>query len=358
MKIIHRYILRELIASFALSLVALNVVMMTETVMRTAMLFAGVGAPMSAMLKMVALIQPQAAVYTIPLALMISVLLTYGRMNASREIAVLRTGGMPLYSLALPAFIMAGGCLITGLLLTCIISPASAKMNNALIRDVLSTRAPYAIREGIFTSAFRDVAIFVQKKPSMDSMEGVFIHDHRNQRIPSVLTAKRGRVTSPDGRNLTLTLSDGSMHLGSEGSATDITFDRYVMQVPIEARITKARLRTAEMTPPEILGAAKASKLKLRRDYAMMELHRRFTLPLMSVCVALFSIPLGIGGGRGGKLGGIGRGLGLVVAFYLLSAVLESMFKSGAVPSVAAGWLPIMMLFMFSLFLYRKEGHR
>ena len=83
MKIIHRYIFRDLAASFVVALLSLNVVMMTETVMRTSMQFANVGASAMDMLKVVLYVQPQVAVYTMPLALMVAILLTYGRMNAT-----------------------------------------------------------------------------------------------------------------------------------------------------------------------------------------------------------------------------------------------------------------------------------
>lgn len=358
MKIIHRYILRELAATFLLSLVSLNVVLMTETVMRTSLMFAHVGASASDMALMVALIQPQAAVYTIPLALMVSILMTYGRMNAASEVAVLRTGGMPLSSLARPALLLAGVCLITGLLLSSLIGPAAARVNNAHIRNIISTRAPYAIEEGIFTSAFRDVVIFVERKTGLDTLEGVFIHDGRNPGRPSVITARDGHVESPDGAELRLTLTGGSMHLGQGASLTDISFERYVMSVPIETKITRHKLRTAEMTPAGILREVPFMESGMQRNHAIMEFHRRFTLPLMGICVALFSIPLSLMAGKTGKLGGIGLGLGVVVAFYVVSAAMESLFRSGSIPSAVAGWAPICMLAALSSYLYKREAAR
>jgi lipopolysaccharide export system permease protein len=358
MKIIHRYILRDLLAAFALALVALNVVLMTETVMRTSFMFAHVGASALDMALVVALIQPQTAVFTIPLALMVAIMMTYGRMNATSEIAVLRTGGMSLPSLARPASLLSMACLLSGLLLSCLIGPAAAKINNAHMREIISTRAPYAIEEGIFTSAFRDVVIFVEKKTGMDRLDGVFMHDSRDPRRPSVVTAREGRVESPEGTELRLVLTGGSMHLGHGGSLTDISFERYVMSVPIEARITRHKLMTAEMTPFEIIRALPSMNDPNQRVHATMELHHRFAIPLMSICVVLFSVPLSFRAGKTGKLGGIGLGLGMVVAFYVMSATMQSMFRTGAVPAAAAAWAPLLVLAGVSLYLYMKEAAR
>ena len=358
MKIIHKYIFRELLASGAISLVALNVLMMSETVMRTSLMFAGVGASASDMALVVALIQPQAAVYTIPLALMVAVLLTYGRMNAANEIAVLRTGGMSLSSLCRPAFVLAWACLVTGLLLSCIIGPAAARKNNAHIRNIISTRAPYAIDEGIFTSAFRDVVIFVEKKTGLDALEGVFIHDNRDPARPRVVTSKSGLVESPEGRKLVLKLTDGTMNLGKGESMTDISFDRYVMSVPIEARITRHKLRTAELTPAGILKALPHMTEANQVLDSLMQFHRRFTLPIMSLCVVLFSVPLSFRAGKTGKLGGLGLGFGMIMAFYMMSAFMESMFRSLRVTAAVAGWVPLIVLAALSFYLYKKEAAR
>lgn len=358
LKIIHKYILWDLLASFALSLVALNIVLMTETVMRTSLMFAHVGASASDMALVVALIQPQTAVFTIPLALMVAIMMTYGKMNASSEITVLRTSGMSLHSLARPALLLSVACLLTGLLLSCLIGPAAARKNNAHIQNIISTRAPYAIEEGIFTTAFRDVVIFVERKTGIDSLAGVFIHDGRNPLRPSVITAREGLVGSPDGTGLRLVLTDGTMHLGQENSLTDISFERYIMEVPIDAKITRQKLMIAEMTPLELKRAIPGMKDRRSQVDAAMELNLRFTLPLMSLCVALFSVPLSFRAGKTGRLGGIGLGLGMVVAFYVLSATMDSLSLADAIPEEVAGLAPMVLLAAASLYLYKKEAAR
>lgn len=358
MKIIHRYILWDLLASFAISLVALNMVLMSETVMRTSLMFAHVGASALDMALVVALIQPQTAVYTIPLALMVSIMMTYGRLNASSELTVLRTSGMSLHSLARPAMLLSLACLVTGLLMSSLIGPVAARKNNAHIKNIITTRAPYAIEEGVFTTAFRDVVIFVERKNGPDSIEGVFIHDSRDHSRPSVITASQGRVGSTDGINMQLTLTDGTMHLSQGTTLTDIAFEHYVMEIPIETKITRHKLLTAEMTPFELMREAPSMKDERSRFFAVMELYRRFTLPLMSICVAFFSIPLSFRAGRTGKLGGIALGMGMVVAFYVLSSSMESLYMSGSIPSVASGWAPLITLGAASLYLYMREARR
>lgn len=358
MKIIHKYILKELTLTFMLSLVALNVVMMSESVMRTSFMFAHVGASAMDMAKLVTLIQPQTAIYTIPLALMVSIMLTYGRLNATSELTVLRTSGMRLPQLARPAMELAWTCLGIGLLLSCLIAPAAARLNNAHIREVISTRAHYAIEEGIFTSAFRDVVIFVEKKTGLDMLGGVFIHDSRDPARPRVVTASSGIIQSPEGTALRLALKNGTMHMSKGEVATDIHFERYVLSVPINTDITRSKLLTAEMTPTGLIRAIPTMKTQVQRQRATMTLHRRFTMPLMSLCVALFAIPLSLMAGKTGKLGGLGLGFGFLTAFYVLSAALESAFRSGNVPAIAAGWIPIAVMLAISSRMYWKESSR
>src|SRR5512145_3073908 len=119
MKTIDRHILKELALSFTLGLFALNFVIMTERVMRVTMVFAQVGASPWDFLRIILFLQPQIAVFTTPLCLLVSVLLVYGRMNADSELVVLRTSGMTLWQLMRPALIMGMAATVLGYSLTC-----------------------------------------------------------------------------------------------------------------------------------------------------------------------------------------------------------------------------------------------
>ena len=292
---------------------------------------------------------------------MFSILLTYGKLNATQEIAVLRTGGMSMHSLAMPAFMLTAACLIIGVLFSCYLGPKGAKRTNQLIRHVLTTRAPYSIKEGVFTSSFRDVVMFAGKKTAPNAMRDVFIYDERDPKRPRVMTAREGKIKSPDGQTISMELTEGTMHMGDRGSATDITFERYLLNLPIEAEVTRVKFTIAELTPPEMLLALSKQEVRLdtrKYNLTIMELHRRFTLPLMSLAVALFSVPLSFMAGKTGKLGGVGLGLAIIVGFYVLSATMESLFKAGTLPHTAAGWTPLMALLALSIYFYKREAAR
>ena len=90
MKILYRSILKELLLTFFVSLASLNFILMMEKLLRLSRFLSGVGTSAADMIKMILLLQPQLFLLTIPMALLLSILLTYGRLNMDNEMVILR----------------------------------------------------------------------------------------------------------------------------------------------------------------------------------------------------------------------------------------------------------------------------
>ena len=94
LKIIYRTILKELLLSFLLTIAFLNSILMMEKLLRLSKLLTGVGASLFDITRVIILLQPQLMLLTIPMSLLLSTLLVYGRMNMDNEIIVMKASGM------------------------------------------------------------------------------------------------------------------------------------------------------------------------------------------------------------------------------------------------------------------------
>jgi len=356
MKTLDRYILKDLALTFGLGLFALNFVIMTERVMRITMVFAQVGASPWDFVRIILYLQPQIAVFTTPLCLLISVLLVYGRMNADSEVVVLRTSGMPLMRLMRPALIMGIAATLLGYSLTFYLAPIGSRYIGALITQVLRERAPYAISEGLFTTNFPDVVIYVRGKPEPGKLSGIFLYDTREPDRPRTLYADRGTVESPDGLNLKLRLLDGQMHLGAKkpGDFTTVFFGRYDLSVPIPMRAPV--LKHNEHMPMMLHTYAYLQPPGRERQTALIEFHERFMLPLLNLVIAVFGIPLAMMAGKTGKLLGLSLGLVVFATFYAGLAFFEGMARASRVPAFMGPWVPFIAVALFALWTYRREA--
>jgi lipopolysaccharide export LptBFGC system permease protein LptF len=113
MRILHRYILKELLKSLALSLPAIAGVFSFAIVLKT-LQSNGLG-PLAS-LKFMALTLPGACYLALPLSAVLVATLIYGRLTSDNEVMACRASGIPVSSLLWPAFLLA--IISSGLTLT------------------------------------------------------------------------------------------------------------------------------------------------------------------------------------------------------------------------------------------------
>ena len=355
LKIIERAVLKELTVTFFLSLLSLNFFLLMEKVLRLSRLLSGVGASLFDMMRILLYIQPQLMLLTIPMALLLAALLTYGRLNADSELTALKAAGMPFRDICRPLFVLGTGSFLFGLLVSFSISPLSAtKLRDALIKIIMQ-RAPLAIEAGIFNTSFKDVVILVRAKPEPDRMNGIFIYDSRDKKEPKALTAKEGRIYTDNENNLSLFLKNGFIHIEKAESSIEIFFDGYKLSLNL---MTEGPLRkNSEMTPRELLREA-AGKDEKERIALLLEFHRRLSLPVLCFVLVFLGPPLALISGKSGRLGGLTIGLAVFTIFYVALVYAENAVRSGILPHYVGAWTPIFILGVCSLLAFRKAGSR
>lgn len=354
MKIIHKAVLKELALTLILSLASLNFFLLMENLLRLSRLLTGVGASLSDMLRITLYLQPQIMQMTLPMSLLLSILLTYGRLNADNELIALKTAGMDFRNISRPAFIMGAGCFLAGLLISFYISPLSAGRLRDTVSKVIAERAPMAIEPGIFHTALKDVVILVRDKPRPDTMKGIFIYDSRNKKEPRIMVAKEGRIHA-DNFNLLLYLKEGYIHLARPDNTIEIFFKGYNLSLNI-AMVGQTR-KEVEMFPTELLGLAR-EKDKAEKIPLYLELHRRLSLPFLNLILMLLGPPLSLMWGKTARFGGLTIGVAVFAAFYMLLLYCESMAKTGQIPHYIGAWTPVVVIGFFSLWAFRKAGSR
>ena len=355
LKIIHRAILKELTLAFILSLIFLNFIMMMEKVLKFSRLLSGVGASVTDMLAIILYLQPQLMTITIPMSLLLSILLTYGRINADNELAILKTGGMSFADICRPVFALGIFCFVAGLAISFSLGPSSAVKMRDYLSNVLIKRAPMAVEAGVFNTSFKDIVMLVRDKPAPEEMKGIFIYDDRNKKEPKVLVAKEGRIHTDREFNLSLYIKDGYIHIARPDGATEISFKGYNLALNV-ARQGLSR-RNVEMTPAELLKEAKKEK-KGERVALLLEFHRRLSLPSLCLLLMFLGPPLSLLSGKSGRLGGLTIGLGVFTVFYIMLMYGENMVRAGDIPHFAGAWAPVAITGIASLWAFRKAGLR
>jgi len=355
MKIIHRAIFKELIVGFVLAVVAFNFVLISEYVLRFTRKLSAVGSSLWDMVMIVIYLQPMITSLTIPMAMLISILLTYSRMNADNEVIAMRASGMSFRQISRPVLTLGVLCFGLSAFMTVWLSPGGAKRLQNLVSDVIASRAPSSVTEGTFNTTFKDVVLYAENRTGSGKLEGIFIYDQRSEDRPTVLYAREGSISSIEGLNITMDLTDGHLYmLGNKGRYTDLGFGRYRLSVPIDLKVPS--LQSNELTPTELLEKAEDQKKPRNRRQLIVEFHRRFSLPVICLALMILGPPLSLMAGRTGKLGGLALGLGVFATYYAVLTYAENLVVQGRVHHIVGAWSPAVLLTVFSVWMFRRAG--
>ncbi len=355
MKILHRSILKELVLTFILSLASLNFILMTEKLLRLSRILSGVGSSVIDIAKLIGYIQPPLLLLTIPMALLLSTLLVYGRLNIDNELIIMRMSGMNFKGISVPVAVLGVICFLVNMVVSFYIGPKSTMKLKEETVNIIKKRTPLAVEEGRFNTAFKDVVLFIKDKPSENTMREIFLYDSRNQQEPRVLMAKEGIIAVQDGLTINLFLKDGYINIVRGESTTEVFFKKYNMTLRLEAGAHSRK--HAEMTPYELLREIdKAAPKDIASLY--LDLYRRFSLPLMCIILILFGPPLAMIAGKSGKLGGLTIGLGVFTAYYMLLIYSENLARAGKVPYGVGAWSASVVLGIAALAVFRREYRR
>jgi lipopolysaccharide export system permease protein len=355
-KIVFRSVFKELFTAFFLTLAFLNSVLMMEKILRLSRLLSGVGATLYDMAEIVLYLQPQLLMLTIPMSLLLSVLLVYGRMNIDNEITILRTAGMSFGRISSPVMLFGLLCFLLSLAVSFSLGPASSVRLREQITRIITVRSTLAIEEGTFNTAFQDLVILVKGKKAPDILEDIFIYDSRSREEPRVLLAKEGRIFMQDAFTIGLLLKQGYMNITKGKNITEFYFDAYKMALSLGARSSAPK--KIEFTPGQLLESARKAGTEKDRASSYLEFDRRLSLPAICLILVFLGPPLSSLAGKSGRLGGLAIGLLVFTLYYVLLIYGENLVMASRIPHYIGAWAASLVLGIVAITAFRKEASR
>lgn len=340
-RVIDSAVLRELSITFLLALTAFNFILMTEKLLRLTKTLSSAGASMSDMALIALYIQPGLFILTTPMSLLIAVLVTYGRMSMDSELTAMRATGMSFDAISAPSVKFGAICFAVSLLFSFYAAPEGSTALRKTVSRIVMERAAYSIEEGAFNTSFSDMVIHVNSKPSPSELNGVFIHDGRDSKYQKSLYAKEGIVRAEDDGDISFFLKEGFVHLIDNALATEILFDAYDFKVPVSFKEPSAT--RSELTPLGLLEKTD-EEIGERKIKLFIELHRRLTLPLLCLVLAMLCPSLSLMSGKSGRLGGFAIGLAVFALYYSAMLYGENLAISGVLPHYVGSWGALSIL--------------
>jgi LPS export ABC transporter permease LptG/LPS export ABC transporter permease LptF len=364
--VIDRYVLREHLAPFALSLALLTLALLLDRIYQMTDLVITRGVPSHLVLGLLVLMLPSFLAHTLPMALLVSILLAGGRLASDFEVVAFRAAGVGPLRLLRPVIVAGLLLSLVTLGLTLIVIPRANQAFQAQLFKTLESRATSGINERIFNTLFGDTVIYVNEiSPSRLALRGLVVSDERDPKLVRIVTAREGRLLAdPAARRITLRLIDGSISESEAGAAPApgpapagasppvtprsryTSFGLYDMNLSVQTAFRGAP-RTwkpeKSLTVTELTTGARAAPSARAAAPLQVELQKRLALPFAGLAFAILGFPLAVGSAQRGRGLALAASLAVLAAYYLVMSSLESQALAGQLPVWLAIWLPNFM---------------
>jgi lipopolysaccharide export system permease protein len=356
MRIINRYIIREIISFFLLGLSVFTLILLMGRLIKLTDLVVSRGVPLLDVSRMILYLMPSFLVFTIPMAFLLAVLLSFGRLSADNEITVMKSGGISLVQLMPPVLLCALGAAFCTLGASSVGVPWGNSAFKQLSMQIMKQNAAATIREKVFWDDIPGIVLYTEHYDERSrTLNGVLINDGRDQTRPMTIFAASGRFSPADNqKEVRLVLEKGSIHAaGAGGEYRLANFSEYVMTIP--AGDTNSVVRNEQDMGIGELRRQMADRATPRPTAlkAAAEFHNRCALPFAPFVFSLLAVPLGIQNNRSGKSAGFSLSIGILLAYYILLSLLRTLAEKGAFPPGPALWAPNIIFMLLGLLLLR-----
>ena len=210
MNTLNKYLIKQSFIPFVLSVGVITTVLFLQFLMRAIDRFLGKGLDVVIILEYLYLNLAWIIALSVPMSLLISSVMTYGRMSQENEITALKSAGVNLFSIIKPALWFGS---IVGFLLCLFNNFILPDMNyNArlLARDIYQKKPELTIEPGYFVDMIPQYTMIV-KELDGNEFKDVKIFSKNTQSEQTTIYAERGSLESKDGI-ITVNLQNGEIH--------------------------------------------------------------------------------------------------------------------------------------------------
>src|SRR6266704_1946448 len=366
MRILTRYILREVISHALIGVAVLTFVLFTRDLERILELVVRNSAPLPSVAEIFFFTVPVALTYTIPMGVLVGILVGLSRLAADSEITAMRASGIGVWSFLRIILIFVLGAWLLALVNGLYVAPQSQAALGRLQDRLKASQASFEIQPRVFYEGFPKIVLYVQDVKSASGAavwKGVFLADTSVPAAPRITLAQEGILVSEGPETLHLHLDHGSTHETdpkAPGRYQISTFQQ--TDIPIQVPAPENRL---EHEPPTIgeLGTRELLSQAHRVDpitarWYRIEFYRRFALPTACLVLGLVGIPLGLSSKKGGKSTGFVLTILLVFAYYSFSLIGVSLARQGRVSPGLGVWLANIAFLVAGAFLLWRAEHK
>lgn len=347
MKILRDYVIREFIGPLLAALLVLTFVMILGNLVKIADLVINKGVDIYSVTKLFFYMIPALLTYTLPIATLVAVLISMGRLSSDNEIIAVRASGINLFRLAAPLLVL--GLLISLLLiiLNNRIIPYAHYASRKTLVEVGMKNPAAALEPGVFIDSFDKYIIFIYAIED-NKLHNIRIYEPQGEDKPTrLIVARRGEFISIPEKNIVkLKLIEGTADepdVTNPNNFYKLNFQTYFMTLNLAnaQSIDRIEKKPKDMNIREL--GTEIRKLRWQKiDPAplIIEIHKKLVLGLSCLVFVLIGLPMAVITHRREKAINMGMAFLIVGIYYLLLLGAEALALQGWLNPDIALWIP------------------
>ena len=374
--LIDKWLIAQLVPPLIFSISAFTVVSLSIGVMfdliRKIVEF---GFPFSLALKILILKLPGFLVLSFPMSVLLSTLLTYGKLSSNSELLALRSLGIKTLRFIIPALIVS--IIMTGLtfFFNNSLVPYTNKLSEISIRDGLGKSTTIETGNDVFFPGYGSLIDPKTNKPSEKNtyltqiffsrvvknkiMKNVTLLDFSRIGSKQVLSAESASFDKDNSRWI---FQNGKIvYFSADAQTSIVNFSTYFYPLgdgPL--KVSEIQRDANDMTVAEAIAAKniyensgnikEARKMKVR-------IQEKFTLPCACLVFGLIGSSLGSKSNlRSSRSQGFGLSVILILIYYIMSFLYSSLGVKGLLTPIFAAWLPVFISLGGGIYFLRRSS--
>ncbi len=364
LRTLDRYVIREVIPPFLLSLLVFTFILEVPPVMDQLETLVSKGVSWQTAGHIILLLIPQGLGLTIPMALLTGLLIGLGRLSSDRETVALLACGVSPYRLLRPVLVMATIAAAATLYVMVEAIPDANQRFREITFDLVSKRVENDIRPRVFFEDFPGWVLYARDQAPGGGWKDVMVADTHNPEGTSLYMAASGRlVLDRASRGVYLILVNGTRYSTTPAGEADIFRFPADQIMTLDADTVFGRMElprgVSEKTIPQLretIAQKRANHISPHPE--IMGIQVKFSIPAACFVFALIGLALGVSVARDSKLAGFVLGIVVIFAYYVVMFLAESFAKGlYATPgpddrflfAYAARWIPNVALGAFGI---------
>jgi LPS export ABC transporter permease LptF/LPS export ABC transporter permease LptG len=365
---LNRYIISEIVGPMGLGFLVYTFILLLRFLFQSAEMIIRRGLPVSIVGKLLLVTVPNIVVLTLPMSLLFGILIAVGRLSSDSELTAMRSCGISLLSLYRPVLLVSAVLTVLNTLMMIYVVPQANHSLQQLRLDILTQTMSQQVEPRVFYQEWVGKSVYVfEAPPPGRRWKGVFLAEMEpNTQKQQVTVADWGEIkVDSAGERVVMVLTNAVRHTVDLSHPVSYEISRHKeLDVVLEDQFTSEQ--RAKMAASKGIRELSFTELRrVRRDrslpsemrnLALVEMHKKFSIPFACMVFGLFALPLGINNRRGGKTSGFAISIGVIVVYYIMLNDGEEAARYGKLSAGLAMWLPNLVLAVIGVFILVRRN--